>query len=91
MKTAFAGIGVLLLIVGGFGFLGFHLYTSWLANKEFGAFWGMVVFSSPPVGDLYWVVHTIAREGLFCAYTYALAAIFAAVGAGQLLLERSDG
>jgi hypothetical protein len=57
------------------GSFAFHLYTAWMANNEYGAFWGIVVFLTPPISDCYWIGKMISRMGVFNLYVACAAAV----------------
>lgn len=79
--------GVLFAIGGYGGICAWHLWIAWLVNNAHGAFWGIVVFSTPPVSDLILIGGALSSVGVFNLYIGSLAACFASMGAAYFLLR----
>lgn len=90
LKKFSAGVGVIALWIGFAGLVAFHLYTAWLINKEWGAFWGIMAFGSPPFGDVYWLFHEWNTNGITSFWFQCLGGIVVALGVGASFIWLSD-
>ena len=50
------------------GSVAFHFFSGYQAAYEIGPWWGLLILSTPPLGELFWIGRTIFKAGLVNAY-----------------------
>lgn len=90
MKKFMSGLFSILLIISYVGAFIMHLYTSWLCNLAFGAFWGIITFLTPPFSDLIMAGIIIQENGIINPFIIEWAAVLCLYIVPMFTFERSN-
>ena len=65
MHATVKGFAYLLIGVCSFGFLPFHLYTTYMAYQIKGVVWAALTFAFPPISEVFWIIQAYYVTGSF--------------------------